>query len=128
MSNILLSIKPKYAELILSGKKSIELRKSAPRREVEWIYLYVTAPVKKIVGRVRIMNFIRVDENTKYPLTDYRNVCVNDDKEFVDYVGDKAYYLWYIDHSYRQRCSMELSEFNLKHPPQSWCYVEMKGE
>lgn len=46
--NIILSIKPKWAELIYSGKKTIEWRKSFPKREnIECVYLYETAPVKK---------------------------------------------------------------------------------
>lgn len=49
--NIILSIKPKWAELIYSGKKTIEWRKSFPTREnIECVYLYETAPVKKVTG------------------------------------------------------------------------------
>ena len=49
--DILLSIKPKWAELILQGKKTVELRKQWTKSDdVGKIYLYASAPVKKIVG------------------------------------------------------------------------------
>lgn len=124
MRDILLSIKPKYAELILSGKKIIELRKTQPKEDVEWVYLYATAPVKKIVGRIKIIDFFMSGKNFYISL---KNICITE-TEFNNYVGEKPYSLWIIDDAYLQRCSIELSEFNLKRPPQSWCYVEMKGE
>lgn len=47
----ILSIKPKYAELIYSGKKRWEFRK-APPPVPGWVYLYESAPVSKITGKV----------------------------------------------------------------------------
>lgn len=52
--NILLSIKPEYAKLIYEGKKTIEYRKDFPKY-VLWgskIFLYETAPVKRVTGFV----------------------------------------------------------------------------
>ena len=47
----ILSIKPKYAELIYSGTKRWEFRK-APPPVPSWVYLYESAPVSKITGKV----------------------------------------------------------------------------
>lgn len=58
--NIILSIKPKWAKLIYEGKKTIEWRKTLPRKmdlkllrdgdpNVK-VYLYETTPVKAITG------------------------------------------------------------------------------
>lgn len=52
MNDVLISIKPKYAELIFSGKKRCEFRKKVPQM-CKWpnrFYVYSSAPVKKIVG------------------------------------------------------------------------------
>ena len=46
----ILSIKPKYANLILNGKKRYEFRKRAPKSKVEKVYLYSSSPTQKIVG------------------------------------------------------------------------------
>ena len=49
--DILLSIKPKWARLIFQGKKTVELRKQWTKSDgIGRIYLYASAPVKKIVG------------------------------------------------------------------------------
>lgn len=50
MMDTLLSIKPKYAEEILTGKKKYEYRRIAPVRPVELVWMYATTPVGKIVG------------------------------------------------------------------------------
>jgi predicted transcriptional regulator len=51
---VLLSIKPKYAELILSGDKRVEFRRSWAKKNVELLVLYSSSPVQKIVGVVNV--------------------------------------------------------------------------
>lgn len=49
--HVLLSIKPEHAQAITQGKKSYELRKNLFRSgPVERVYLYVTKPVRKVIG------------------------------------------------------------------------------
>lgn len=48
--DVLLSLKPKYAEMILSGKKTVELRKRWANKEVDKVWIYATEPVGKILG------------------------------------------------------------------------------
>jgi predicted transcriptional regulator len=52
--NVLLSIKPKYAESILNGAKLFEFRRKIFRKRVDYIYLYSTYPIKKIVGYFKV--------------------------------------------------------------------------
>lgn len=47
MKSILLSIKPKYVELIARGKKTIEVRKSAPKEVPFKVYIYCTKTKNK---------------------------------------------------------------------------------
>lgn len=47
MKAILLSVRPKWCELIANGKKTIEVRKSRPKLETPFkCYIYCTAPKK----------------------------------------------------------------------------------
>lgn len=46
----ILSIKPKYAALILKGTKKIELRRSWPTQNIGVLVLYSSAPIQKFVG------------------------------------------------------------------------------
>ena len=49
--SVLLSIKPKYVELIKSGSKKYEFRKKIFKVNANCrVFMYSTAPVKKIVG------------------------------------------------------------------------------
>ena len=50
-SIVLLAIKPKYAEAIYAGKKRWEFRK-APPPVPGWVFLYESAPVSAITGKV----------------------------------------------------------------------------
>lgn len=51
---VLLSIKPKYADLILAGSKRVEFRRSWAAQNVRVIVLYASSPVKMIVGAVEV--------------------------------------------------------------------------
>ena len=60
-SILLISIKPQYAKKIFKGEKTIELRKSAPKKVSKGSYMliYVTAPVKELWGICKIENIIK---------------------------------------------------------------------
>ena len=48
---VLLSIRPKYSKRIFSGEKKYEFRKTIfSKKNIERVYIYSTAPVKKVVG------------------------------------------------------------------------------
>lgn len=44
MKHIVMSIKPQYCEKIISGKKTIEVRKTAPKEVPFKVYMYCTRP------------------------------------------------------------------------------------
>lgn len=50
---IILSIHPRHVENILCGKKQYEYRKQIPT-DVQYIVIYATAPIKKIVAVVNV--------------------------------------------------------------------------
>ena len=59
--DIILSIKPKYCEKIVSGAKRVEFRKRfiSNADKIEFVYMYATYPIKKIVGTFRIDSIVR---------------------------------------------------------------------
>ena len=57
MSKILLSIKPEYANKIMSGEKKFEYRKAAPQKNVDTILIYSTKPQGIILGEVLLPLF-----------------------------------------------------------------------
>lgn len=60
--DVVLSIRPKYTDKIMDGKKTVELRRrfpvSAPRGTVA--YIYSTSPVQALVGRAEISNVMKL--------------------------------------------------------------------
>ena len=57
--NVLLSVKPKYANEIIAGRKKYEFRKSIFKREnIEKMYIYSSSPVKKIIAIVDIVGIL----------------------------------------------------------------------
>lgn len=133
--NIILSIKPKWAELIYSGKKTIEWRKSFPTREnIECVYLYETAPVKKITGFFIWDGFEKLvfsepkEKKDIHPaaqkVIDAGCVPLEDLKK---YKGDRFnLFGWKIKNPTKFYEPWGLQHVNLKRPPkrppQSWCY------
>ena len=84
-TNLLLSIKPKYAKKIYTGEKTVELRKTKPDIGYgDTIFGYETSPVKAITGFF-IVDYIL---QTEYPLGSLdlaiKKGCVTKD-EFYKY-------------------------------------------
>lgn len=55
---VLLSIKPKYADLILDGSKRVEFRRSWASQDVGVMVLYSSSPIQKLVGVVEVEQVI----------------------------------------------------------------------
>jgi predicted transcriptional regulator len=61
---VLLSIQPKFADKIFDGTKKVELRRSFPRAYDTVVILYVSTPIKAIVGGFRISHILEDDLET----------------------------------------------------------------
>jgi predicted transcriptional regulator len=55
---VLLSVKPRYADLILAGSKRVEFRRSWAAQQVSMIVLYSSSPIQKIVGVVEVDDIV----------------------------------------------------------------------
>ena len=151
---VLISIRPKWCELIASGKKTVEIRKTRPKLETPFkVYIYATkaandepfsytiqknydAPGERTYryscGGEVIGEFVcdRIDDimiSCSDP--NIRGIPVQGtgltDREIMDYIGNgKTGFSWHISDLVTCNKPKKLSEFNLKRPPQSWCYVE----
>jgi type I restriction enzyme, S subunit len=122
--NILLSIKPRYAESIIVGLKKYEFRKILfKKRHVNTVYVYATSPVKKIVGEFRIGDII---EDQPIALWDRLNEVSGMDKtEFFDYFkNDETGFAIEIKEVKKFEDPLDPCDVipGFK-PPQSFCYV-----
>lgn len=164
---VLLAIRPKWCELIASGEKTIEVRKTRPKQEPPFkCYIYCTlsgsneffwetlggdvvawnrSRMAEKKGRVigeyvcdRVFD-IEFDEDEGYNET-YTPIGLHDcltDEEFDRYLGCENGAGWHISNLRIYEKPKALSEFTglrktkfgyapyeIKRPPQSWCYVE----
>lgn len=66
MKSIVISIRPKWVARILNNEKTIEIRKSKPKEQVEWVYIYCTKPDIRSRYRIGRLGFSN-DEVYKLP-------------------------------------------------------------
>lgn len=123
--NVILSIRPKYARLILSGAKRYEFRKSIfNNKHVEEAYIYETSPIKKIVGIFKIGDIIRASPEDLWDQLGHLS-GVNE-AEFFDYFQEikigfaieiKNVEIFDVPFDPKE----QIPGFN---PPQSFCYLK----
>jgi len=87
-SQLVLSIQPKYAENIMLGMKSVEIRKKFSK---DWegarFNVYASAPIKSLLGEVRIE---RVIEGTPAKIWELFGKQIGESKEEYDRYADES--------------------------------------
>lgn len=85
--SVLLSIKPKYVKEIEQGSKLYEFRKSIFKQNTDEIWVYASAPIKQIVGKIFIDKIIE-DTPKNLWLECYSNAGI-EEKDFFNYFAGK---------------------------------------
>lgn len=125
---IVLSLKPPYAEAILSGVKTVELRRIEPKIFVPTrALIYATTPVKALVGTC-IVDRVVTDRLTVLWKT-YGSRTGLSHAEFRDYfVGLAAGSALALSDARRFSCQIPLADLRasrrMERPPQSYSYVD----
>ena len=151
MTEIMLSVRPKWCELIASGRKTIEVRKTKPNCDVPFkVYVYCTKQRvngeilltydKKIEGRNRgfrdvddiplagkvigefVCDTIITDHTFGHDPLFNALSCMND-AEIASYCTANEMYGWHISDLIIYDKTKDLSDFGMKRPRQSWCYA-----
>ena len=123
--NVLLSIKPKYVEAIMSGKKQYEFRKVIfKEKNIEKVYIYSSSPVKQIVGAFTIAEIIEDNPKDLWARCNGESGIPHD--EFFNYFnGNARGYAIKINEIEKFDTPLNPREANPDFvPPQSFCYVE----
>ena len=122
MSQMLLSIKPQYVEKIITGKKKYEFRKFHCREGIDTIIIYATAPTKKVIGEVALLNIIEGDVEYVWHETkgfggilkkDYKAYYKEREVAIAYQLGDVTLY----------NEPKTLSDLGLDYVPQSFAYL-----
>lgn len=136
MKVVLLSIKPKYCELIANGKKTIEVRKTRPKLEppfkcyiyctksndglvkgdISTIVDYIAKNSSKVIAEfvcdeIFPMSITYSDPNHRLSQREFPFTCLTD-KEIMNYLGNgKTGYGWHISDLKIYETPKELGEF-----------------
>lgn len=123
MCTILLSIKPKYVEKIISGDKKFEFRRSTPNRKVDKVIIYSSHPVMKIIGEFTVRNTITLNKWTMWKKTmGYQGLAF---KDFLNYFeGTSEANAFEIKNFILYKKSKKLSDLGINFAPQSFVYIE----
>lgn len=122
MCKILISIKPQFADLILSGEKKFEFRKNLPQRDVESLVIYASAPISRVIGEVEVIDTFSCSPATLWRKT-YKNAGISKgffDKYFQGKEVANAYVLGKIK---KFKKTKSLIDYNVKMAPQSYIYL-----
>lgn len=123
-TNVILSIKPQFAEKIFSGSKKFEFRRKLfNNRNVKKVVVYVTAPVSKVIGEFEIEDILELIPESLWAQTkDYSGIPKAFFDEYFD--GRDIGYAIKIGKTHRYEYPLELeTDFNVKYAPQSFVYV-----
>ncbi|MEO8389066.1 MAG: ASCH domain-containing protein [Polaromonas sp.] len=85
---VLLSIKPKYADLIIAGSKTVELRRSWPSNDVGVMIIYSSAPVQRLTGIALVKEIKECDFDTLWVISQAHGGGVTQE-ELKEYIGKK---------------------------------------
>ncbi len=121
---MLLSINPEHVSNILNGTKRFEFRRTRCKSPVGLMVIYCTAPVKTVVGQARI---VRVIEGSPAEVWNRTKDAAGISRHFFDeyYDGRDKAVAYELGDIIRYEKPRTLSDFGLRCPPQSFCYVDL---
>ena len=127
MRIVLISIKPKYVKSIISGKKTVELRRRIPKiKKGDLVFIYSTSPVKAIQAYSFVDKIVSKEPEELW--NEVESISGVSKKEFDNYYKGKfigyGIYLKDIEPIIKPISLDDLREkFEISNPPQSFRYL-----
>lgn len=122
-----MSIKPRYAEKIFSGEKTVELRKVVPRSLEEMVIVYESSPVMAITGAFYVDQIVVKNKMELWPDV-HDKACVSWE-EYIDYFTDREKAIGiYIKDPVKFTAGLSLETLRDEvdfRPPQSFQYIDI---
>lgn len=124
LTSVILSIKPVYAQAIMSGLKKVEFRKKIFKRPVDKIFVYSSSPEKKIIGFFTIKEIVEDEPNNLWE--EFNDIGgINKDDFFAYYKEAKTGFTIIIDQVEKFENGIDPFDFFENFcAPQSYIYLE----
>lgn len=120
---LLLSIKPVYATKILLGEKKFEYRKHLPKEEIDTIIIYATAPIKKVLGEVKVMGIISMRPSPLWEKTK-SNAGISREGFRKYFKGCSKAFAYQLGEVVKYNPEKDLKDYGFDQPPQSFRYIK----
>lgn len=124
---VILSIKPEFANKIFSGKKKFEFRRSIfKNRGITKIIVYASSPVSKLIGEFEVGKIIHSDLESLWDLTKEHSGIT--EKYYYDYfLGKENGFALEVLKTKTYSEYLCIKETYGIHPPQSFAYVKKEN-
>ncbi|CRX36813.1 / / hypothetical protein / 248808:249182 Forward [Candidatus Hepatoplasma crinochetorum] len=121
---ILMSIHLEHIENIKNKIKKFEFRKVEAKKwnEKEIILLYVTFPISKIIGSIKIKK-VHIDTPEKIWTLTKEYAGINEEFYYKYYKNKNKAIAYEIEYFREFKKPKKLSDFKLSYPPQSFVYI-----
>lgn len=125
LMRVLLSVKPRFAEAILAGKKTYEFRRAPFRRPgVRRVVLYASSPVCRVVGEFHLEEILTLDLDKLWVVTRHGGGI---DRNYFDeyFAGRATGHALKVRSPRRYRHPLCLrDDLGVARAPQSFMYLE----
>ena len=135
-NEIMISIRPQWCELIRSGQKTDEIRRTKPKLTSypARVYIYQTEN-GGVIGEFELRRFTYIQawknaDGEKHLGNTYGLRHCIDDNQLFDYLYKETSskrsggWAWHIENLKIYDKPKALEKFGMKRPPQSWCYIQ----
>lgn len=120
----LLSIHSEFAEAILTGKKTVEFRKTKFSRPVKYILLYATRPVGEIVGLIELKNTHHGSPKQIWKSFG-KSGAISKQRFFEYYRHNDQSVALEIEQAWSFGKGLSLSDIGISRAPQSFVYTDV---
>lgn len=128
-TEILISIRPKYAKAIIEGRKTVEYRRNMPISSwnrhgcycIQKMWIYATKPIGMVLGIADVAVF----EGNYCSEEDARKGCLTVDELNAYFKGAKYRWAIKIKSVTPFETPKTLEEIGVKRAPQSWMYIKV---
>lgn len=122
--NIILSIKPEFANKIFEGDKKFEFRRSIfKNKNVSKVIVYASSPISKVIGEFEIGEILFKDLKTLWKETKEFS-GITEDYFYEYFVGKENGFALEVKKVKRYKKELCIKESFGIVPPQSFAYIE----
>ena len=120
---VLLSIKPEFAEKILSGDKKYEFRRTLFKNtSISKVVIYASSPIQKVIGEFDIETLLSLHVDDLWKKTK-KHSGIEEDFYYEYFNGKDIAHAIKVKSAKRYKKPKDLANYDIAYPPQSFMYL-----